>query len=302
MIEKKPLVTIGIPTFNRANLLSRAIESVLNQDYDNIELLISDNASTDSTESICQAYAVIDPRLKYFQQVKNIGSGTNFYEVLKKASGSFFMWLGDDDWIDSNYLSTALSAFKRDQTIALASGTPRYYCNGTKVNDGKVFGLLYNSWWSRVIAYYWHVTDNGVFYGLMRTSHIIQQMPFKKEMGADWLIIARIACLGKVIVLKETSIHRGLGGASISCRHIARISGLSTLHGEFPFLFTATHAMLDIFSGNTSYKIYSINQRLIVGITVFFTILIQTKLKYFPSLRRVLTLFFEKLIQRNTRR
>ncbi|MGD9974262.1 MAG: glycosyltransferase family 2 protein [Desulfatirhabdiaceae bacterium] len=299
MVEREPLVTIGIPTYNRANLVGNAIESALKQDYVNIELIVSDNASNDVTETICKKYSMIDPRIKYFKQTKNIGMTFNFAEVLKKASGSFFMWLGDDDWIDSNYVSTTLLAFKRDQTIALASGTPMYYRNGEKVNTGKVFELIHDSWWRRVIAYYWQVADNGMFYGLMRTSDIMQQLPFRNAMGEDWLIVARIACLGKIIVFKETAIHRGLDGASISGRNIASISGLSALHGEFPFVFASIHAMLDIITGNSSFKDYPINQRLIVGIAVFLIILIQTKLKYFPTLRRVLMHLFEGIRLRN---
>ena len=96
-----PKVSIGIPTFNRADLLRRSIESALGQDYPNIEVLVSDNASTDETPAICQG---LGDRIKYFRQSINLGPLTNFSKVLEMASGEFFMWLGDDDWIDASYV------------------------------------------------------------------------------------------------------------------------------------------------------------------------------------------------------
>lgn len=64
------LVSIGLPTFNRSKSLERALDSLLAQTYVNFELIISDNASTDSTESICREYARKDKRIKYFRQKK----------------------------------------------------------------------------------------------------------------------------------------------------------------------------------------------------------------------------------------
>ena len=78
----KPLVTIGIPTYNRADSLSEAIHSAINQSYQNIEVIISDNASTDNTKTICTQIESKDNRIKYVRQKKNIGSVNNFNAVL----------------------------------------------------------------------------------------------------------------------------------------------------------------------------------------------------------------------------
>lgn len=285
MIGKGPLVTIGIPTFNRANLLSRAIESALNQDYENIELLISDNASTDATESICQAYASVDPRLKYFKQAKNMGMGFNFYHVLKNASGSFFMWLGDDDWIDSNYISATLQAFEEDQTVTLASGVPRYYVNGEKVNDGKVFKVLYKIWWRRILSYYWQVTDNGMIYGLMRTQHILQ-LHFAELWGGDRIIVARLASFGKIVILEETSVHREWGVSRRSWL-LAKSCGFPTIQGVFPYTTLAINALVDIIRSDSSYKIFPSIQRLLIGVTVFLIILLKAITIYATSFIRL---------------
>src|SRR4029078_4573899 len=108
MDHTQPLVSIGIPTYNRGSLLHRSIDSALNQDFENIEIVISDNASTDETPQVCLSYAAKDRRIKYIRQTTNLGPTTNFNEVLKHASGVFFMWLGDDDWIDTSYVRTCV--------------------------------------------------------------------------------------------------------------------------------------------------------------------------------------------------
>ena len=100
MSEETPLVSIGIPTYNRERLIGRAIESALNQDYPNIEIVISDNASTDATSEVCRRYAQEQPNVRYVRQPRNLGAIRNFDAVLRQSSGQFFMWLGDDDWLE----------------------------------------------------------------------------------------------------------------------------------------------------------------------------------------------------------
>src|SRR5262245_14062805 len=98
--QSQPLVSIGLPTYNRASMLPRAIESVLAQTHANIELVLSDNASTDETETICREAQARDPRINYIRQAVNIGLIANFKFVLREARGAFFMWLSDDDWLE----------------------------------------------------------------------------------------------------------------------------------------------------------------------------------------------------------
>ncbi len=84
-MDSKPLVSIGIPTYNRASVLRRAVESALTQDHTNLELVISDNASTDETEAVCQEFCERDNRVRYIRQKTNRGSQQT---SLKYYSGS----------------------------------------------------------------------------------------------------------------------------------------------------------------------------------------------------------------------
>src|SRR5262249_32325356 len=98
------LVSIGLPTYNRADLLKRAVDSLLGQTYQNIELIISDNCSSDGTQRVCQEYAAKDRRVRYHRQKENIGLLAIASFVLREARGEYFMWPSDDDWWDPRFI------------------------------------------------------------------------------------------------------------------------------------------------------------------------------------------------------
>jgi len=95
-----PLVTASIRTYNRANLLPRAIESILNQTYQNLELIILDDCSTDNTAELIKKYQDIDSRIKYIRHNTNKGTGAGFNTINRTASGKYVAYLDDDDiWL-----------------------------------------------------------------------------------------------------------------------------------------------------------------------------------------------------------
>ena len=141
-MSKQPLVSIGLPTFNGAATLARAIESALSQDYENLELVVFDNASTDETEAICLAAAQQNSKVKYFRRQTNLGAIANFREVLDHSSGEFFMWLGDDDWIDPSYVARCLEVLNEHPDYALVSGEAKYYEDDRLVFEGERIELL----------------------------------------------------------------------------------------------------------------------------------------------------------------
>jgi len=109
MVNSSPLVTIGIPTYNRANAtLSLALKSACNQDYPNLEIIVSDNCSVDNTEEIVKSFK--DKTIKYIRQKTNIGPNNNYNACLNAAKGDYFILLHDDDLIDDDFVSTCLKA------------------------------------------------------------------------------------------------------------------------------------------------------------------------------------------------
>ena len=86
---KAPVVSIGLPVFNGDKYLEQALESLLNQDFQDFEIIISDNASTDDTAEICRSYAAADNRIQYHRNECNIGSGPNYRRVFELARGEY---------------------------------------------------------------------------------------------------------------------------------------------------------------------------------------------------------------------
>ena len=107
-ISIEPKVSIGIPVFNGANTLTKTIEAAINQDYTNLEIIISDNNSTDDTQSIAENFQKKDSRIKYIRQEKNYGMTANFSKVFEYATGDFFMWAAHDDQHDPTFISKCL--------------------------------------------------------------------------------------------------------------------------------------------------------------------------------------------------
>lgn len=115
MKSSDSLVSIGLPVRNGADSLDRVIRSVLAQEHENVELVICDNASTDATSQICERYRAIDDRVIYRRHPTNIGLLNNFISAIESASGRYFRWIGDDDWLHPAYVSKSLKSFAEDE-------------------------------------------------------------------------------------------------------------------------------------------------------------------------------------------
>lgn len=115
-----PLVSIGMPVYNGGALLRRALDSIVAIEYPNLEIIISDNASTDSTQETCRAYVDRDPRITLLRQPRNIGALNNFRAVLYPAKGAYFMWAAADDWWDAKFVRVLLSELEANPHAVVA--------------------------------------------------------------------------------------------------------------------------------------------------------------------------------------
>jgi glycosyltransferase involved in cell wall biosynthesis len=97
-IADSPLVSVGIPTYNRPEGLRRTLDCITGQTYKNLEIIVSDNCSSGpETEAVVREFIVNDNRIQYYRQETNKGAAFNFSFVLEKATGKYFMWAADDD-------------------------------------------------------------------------------------------------------------------------------------------------------------------------------------------------------------
>jgi glycosyltransferase involved in cell wall biosynthesis len=119
MIEHNPKVSVGLVVFNGENYLREAIHSILAQTFTDFELIISDNASTDGTEKICQEYATKDSRIRYSRNIKNIGGVNNENRTFELSRGQYFHWAAYDDLFAPEFLSKCVEVLDRDPSVIL---------------------------------------------------------------------------------------------------------------------------------------------------------------------------------------
>lgn len=122
--QPHPLVSVIIPTYNRAQMLSDAIKSVLSQTYQNFELLVIDDHSTDNTTTIVKEFH--DNRIYYFQLSKNLGAPAARNHGLEKAKGDYITFLdSDDQWLPGK-LEKQIGLLEKKKNVGLV-------CTGVKV-------------------------------------------------------------------------------------------------------------------------------------------------------------------------
>lgn len=120
--RSQPLVTVGMPVRNGGDRFEAAIESILNQSYTNLQIVISDNGSDDQTSLVAQKYCAQDSRITYIRQSPPIKAFSNFRFVLDKAEGEFFLWAAHDDLRSNDYVQTLVNGLLTDKSAVLAFG------------------------------------------------------------------------------------------------------------------------------------------------------------------------------------
>jgi len=125
MIGNFPLVSVGIPTYENAVGLKRTLECITTQTYQNLEIIISDNASSDpDVERVARMFQHLDARIQYYRQEKNRGPIFNFQFVFEKSHGEYFVWAADDDCWSATYINSLLMELENHpEAIAAMSAT-----------------------------------------------------------------------------------------------------------------------------------------------------------------------------------
>lgn len=207
-----------MPVYNAEGSIRAALDSILSQTLGEIELIVSDNASSDSTQQICSEYSAKDARIRYFRRAQNEGASANYRFVLDQATAPFFMWAAADDlhsadFIEENY------RFLMTHAAHVASVSPARFVNGTfdpaRMGDGP---LDDESAEGRVCRFFegWHA--NARFYSLFRRDVLVanQSIRHADYFGADWAIILELLALGKFNRLEHGELILGRTGLSNS--------------------------------------------------------------------------------------
>src|ERR1700722_6330272 len=119
-VTAAPRLSIGLPVYNGENYLAETLDSLLGQSYENFELIISDNASTDGTAGICRSYMKQDSRIRYICQPRNIGLAPNHNFLVGEARGELFKWADHDDLCARDLLASCVDALDEYPDVVLA--------------------------------------------------------------------------------------------------------------------------------------------------------------------------------------
>lgn len=208
MNHKNPLVSIGVPVYNAERYLKEALDSLLAQDYPNLEIIISDNASTDSTPHICQSYAAADSRVRYQRSEKNIGALGNFDGLLKLASGKYFMWHAHDDLRTADYVSECVAVLeKHPQAVSCFTETLFIDEAGVPLKESYQqghpdFGSLDLDRRKRIRLLTEQAGWYGV-YGLMRLDALRRTRPISNLLGNDLVLLMELCLLGPILKVEK---------------------------------------------------------------------------------------------------
>lgn len=200
-----PLVTIGMPVYNGSASLESSIESILSQSYQNLEIIISDNNSEDSSMEICRKYALLDQRITVIQNKKNVGATENSNILMKAARGKYFMLMAHDDIKASNFVQDCVLLLEKNKEAVLCHCKTSFYIENypNKVCTASMDSVLD----IKNIFQRFHATLSTLpavaIYGLIRVEALKKTMYFRKSIATDIAFICELSLHGEFIQVKK---------------------------------------------------------------------------------------------------
>lgn len=205
-----PSVSIGLPVYNGERYLRVAIDCILNQTFDDWELIICDNASTDGTEAICREYAAREPRVRYYRLEANIGAARNYCRVLELARAPYFKWIAADDYVGPGFLERCKRILDADPDVVVCTTKAdlidqdgrliHHYdeaqqLSQTRASDRMIASRNIDSWCLAL-------------YGLMRTEVLRRTAVMGNYVGSDSVLLAEMSLYGRFAEVPEYLLSR----------------------------------------------------------------------------------------------
>ena len=234
MVGDLGLISIGLPVYNGERYLSSAIESLLNQDYENLELVISDNASTDGTEDICRRFVRNDRRVTFHKNSTNLGAAANFNLVFEASRGKYFMWASHDDLWQPTYVRKCAEMLEVHNDVVLCSADINFMDKNGESLKYDTYNRLHTQGMNlreRVRS----LTERcGWFalYGVVRPEVLRRTRLYTNAYGGDVILFMELLFQGCTAVVPE-KLFSCRQVFKTSARYMEDISG--TVHGRLSF-------------------------------------------------------------------
>lgn len=239
-VNKLPLVTVGIPTYNRPAGLQRTLDCIISQTYRHLQIIVSDNCSTDpQVLPMLQKYAGQDTRIKFYVQKENLSIVPNFQFLLDQATGDYFMWAADDDNWDDNFIEVCVMAMEQNKDAALCMPDLKIVGNDGVAKQSKLNrGFMQNNLYVRNFNFVKSTDENKYFFcGLYRTA-LVKNIPFNNNWGGDHMFIFETLSKGKFLYLKgQSCFYYYRGGSSTNMERVRKAFNIKSKYYFFEAYF-----------------------------------------------------------------
>jgi Glycosyl transferase family 2 len=213
----RPRLSIGVPVHNGEAFIGRALDALLAQTFQDYEVIISDNASTDATAEICAQYTAADRRIRYVRNAVNIGANPNFARVVHLARAPYFKLANADDLCEPDLVARCVEVLDRHSSAVLCYARTRLIdANGHVLDD---YDDNLDLRWADPVARFMAVMERvglvNVLQGVARTE-ALRSIPSRSYPSADVLVVAELALHGQFVEIPERLFLRRMHAAAAS--------------------------------------------------------------------------------------
>jgi len=212
-----PRISIGLPVYNGERYLIETLESIIAQSFEDFELVISDNASTDRTPEICKDYSLNDGRIRYYRNEENIGAAGNYNRVFALSSGTYFKWISHDDLSAPTFLENCVEVLDCEPDVVLCypktvlideNGKEIRYCH-----DG--LNLFQETPHRRLSSYLNSINLANAVFGLIRSETLRKTRLIGSYTGSDYVLLLEICLQGKFHEIPKPLFFRREHGENV---------------------------------------------------------------------------------------
>ena len=239
---------IGMPVYNGASGVGRAITHLLEQSFQDFTLVVSDNGSTDDTPQIAESFTQRDPRVHLIREETNRGPTWNFNRLLDKAAGhEFFMWAAHDDHHAPEFLSRCIEQLARRPSVAVCGVRSQFVDASGRLTGATDWGVTTTSARpiDRALQYVHEAGPNSIFYGVLRTERI-GALRIMNRLGGDQAFLMALSLTSELVTLPDVLMTRRLGGASRSPRAMYNVLGVTPMLWARVYHLDMYQAFLDV--------------------------------------------------------
>jgi glycosyltransferase involved in cell wall biosynthesis len=212
--EYSPKLSIGLAVRNGGHVVKRCVESVLSQDFTDLELIICDNASDDGSIETLKEYARADKRIRLIVNKVNIGIHENMKRVFEASRGSLFRWISHDDWLEPGCLSLCVRALEsRPDAIGVTTGFTIHAPDGSSKYE-EYRGEFPSSpdpvrRFERML-WFFHAGEAKYdpMYGIYRRAYLMRTRLLRPSERTDWLLVAELALMAPILHISERLANR----------------------------------------------------------------------------------------------